>query len=174
MSWRGAGRAVRGSAVAPGAGRRGKKSIPLVTLSLCVSDQLPVRSGGRRSSNFTTRPPTGPTTFLKTYHQTHQTAPSIKPPRSRFSLSVQRSRIITYFGVHQRHVRVSPLRDRLGLPSAVQGEDVHVVRGFVDHEGVALGQADLRELDRARQIEDLQRSKAQAVSLECLGSSGTR
>ena len=51
---------------------------------------------------------------------------------------------------------------------------MHVVRGFVDHEGVALGQADLRELDRARQIEDLQRSKAQAVSLECLGSSGTR
>ena len=31
----------------------------------------------------------------------------------------------------------------------IQGENVHVVSGLVDHKGMPLGQADLCELDRA-------------------------
>ena len=48
---------------------------------------------------------------------------------------------------------------------------MHVVRGLVDHKGVALGQTDLRELDRAGQMEDLERQALRQVCTGCNSSS---
>ena len=41
-----------------------------------------------------------------------------------------------------------------------------MVRGLVDHKGVALGQTDLRELDRAGQMEDLERQALEREHLQ--------
>ena len=43
---------------------------------------------------------------------------------------------------------------------------MHVVRGLVDYKGVALGQTDLRELDRAGQMEDLERQALEREHLQ--------
>ena len=48
----------------------------------------------------------------------------------------------------------------------IQGEHVHVVRGLVDHKGVVIGQTDLRELDRAGQMEDLERQALEREHLQ--------
>ena len=43
---------------------------------------------------------------------------------------------------------------------------MHVVRGLVDHKGVGIGQTDLRELDRAGQMEDLERQALEREHLQ--------
>ena len=60
-----------------------------------------------------------------------------------------------------RYVVLGPI-----WPAPIQGEHVHVVRGLVDHEGVGIGQTDLRELDRAGQMEDLERQALEREHLQ--------
>ena len=60
-----------------------------------------------------------------------------------------------------RYVALGPI-----WPVPIQGKHVHVVRGLVDNESVALGQTNLRELDRAGQMEDLERQALEREHLQ--------